>query len=266
MGFFKNRKSSKGKKFKSIKVKAVAPATAVVQLEDQIKRLIKKDKMIVKKLKPELKYQDVVMASVVSPALPLYFFGADIPHQKALVYPTSSWQQSGRDASKINNVRLSLRGLLRGNDLNAVGGVVTIYVLYYRRQRNITATTYYDAISGASGIGPFIKPDSRNEYTQLSFRDWENKNDWQVMGKTSIKLKPDFITLQNEPKPFFLNCKLKDVSFDFQPDTNTIVGGMCQILAVASTGVYPAGSTDVQKAASTGFNMTYNYRMTYYDA
>jgi len=253
-------KNARSQKQKMIKVKATNPATASIQLQDEIKKLITADSRIVKKLKPEVKYLDLFPSET-------FFFGSDVPFQKALVYPSNGWITSNRIGSKIENVRLQLRGQLRGNALNVVGGIITFYILYYKRQRSIATGSYYDAIANTGGIGPFLLADAGADFTQMSLRDFDHMQDWQVMGKKSMVLKPDQLASANPTRNFSLNCKLKDIKFDASiGNTNTIVDGMCQIFAIASFGEAPVGSTDALKLASTGYNMSYNYRITYTDS
>lgn len=253
-------KNARSKKMKPIKSKASNPATATLQLQDEIKKLIKSDTRIVKYLKPELKALDTLQTETL-------FFGSDIPLQKALLYPSNGWITSNRIGSQIQNIRLQLRGQLRGNALTTVGGIITFYILHYKRQRSIAGGSYYDAVANTNGIGPFLLPDSGGDYTQMSLRDFDNLKDWQVICKKSMILKPDFLTSANPSRNFALNCKLKDIIFDSTVgNTNTINSGMCQIFAIASFGKAPVAGTDPVRLASNGYNISYNYRITYTDS
>jgi hypothetical protein len=234
------------------KVITAPPKQAIQIMEKQIVQLDKNQKSYARKDKPETKYQDWKYGPI--------YLGTNTPAQLALLYPSVGAVEGQRVGSKIKNVKLQLKGMLTGNTGNINGGRVTFYILMYKRQRSITSASLYNAISNLDGIGPFILPDVQNRYTQQSFRDFEHIKDWQVIKKINFKLSADQLASAEPLTNFYLNCKLKDVQFDF-PTTTVITKGMCQIFAVCNRGIlgYP-------EAPGDGFALNFTYRLTYTDS
>lgn len=254
------------KKVKTVKVKAVAPATAVIQLEDQIKMLIKKDKQIVKTLKPERKYFDTAGTGQIN---------SDSPFQTQLITPGIGTGGQGRIGSKLNNIYLEWRGQITTKPSNVSGGRVDLYVLYYKKQRTtpVGPSSYYDAIVGSSTVGTFINVDANNTWTCNSLRTYDYLKDWKVIAHKKV-----YIGMNNDPTVtslisvtngngyqahanFSIKCKLPDLKYNLN-STPTLVDGMVQFLIVCDKGLFQLAAPSLQ---NVGYNFYYNCRQTYSD-
>jgi len=250
------RSYSKKPLSKKINVKASSPATAVVQLEDKIKALIKKDRQIVAKLKPEIKYLDTQHSAVTS---------VDVPWQFSITYPAIGNLESTRVGSYIQRPFLHMKGLIFAGPNNVSGGRVDIYVLMYRKQEQTPTGNYIDAVGGAGGYGPFIRQDALGGYSIASHRNFEFNKDWKVVKHKKYFCPPPIQSpstiYANGTQPHFnvdIKVRLPTVKFGTTP-TTTINDGMCQVLVLNDKG------TGTTVAGTSGYLCYLTNRILYSD-
>jgi len=220
------------------------------------KSLAKKVSYLMKQVKlqkPEMKYFDYTLANEIT-------MGEDNPYQIALLYPSQGNDQGFRIGDKIQNVRVHFKGQIWTDTNNVSGGKVHIYAL---QQLDNTSSNY------VSGNGSFIQQDIRGNYTPASFRNFEDLPKWKILTHKVFTIKANGVqdAATNNQIGFAnvdFTLKIPDPDFNSGLLLTDINNHIVQLYCICDWG-WTSGGFPVASYAQSGYRMSLQQRMMYYD-